>query len=265
MWSRIDRFLNATEKSQKSLVELNRELLAPPYGVKEGVLPILYVAVIIANQDELAIYENRVFKPRFTEEMIEHFVKRPDEFTFQRFRIAGLNSSIFKEYSKALFKDGKIRDLLGIAKPIANFVFSLPEYTLKTSRGLSKRSQAVRDVFRHSKSPVTLLVEEVPKALGYDLKGKDQGDSAVAGLSQDLTEILRELKYCLSGLKEEMRKLCAQALRFDKEISLEELRKSVYGRYIGLEYYTVDIDGQRAFILRLIQKKDATRHGLMAC
>jgi len=255
VWSRIDRYLDTTEKSQKSLVELNRELLAPPYGVKEGVLPILYVAVIIANQDELAIYENRVFKPRFTEEMIEHFVKRPDEFTFQRFRIAGLNSSIFKEYSKALFKDGKTRDLLGIAKPIANFVCSLPEYTLKTSRGLSKRSQAVRDVFRHSKSPVTLLVEEVPKALGYDLNGKDQDGSAVTGLSQDLTETLRELKYCFSELKDEMRKLCAQALHFDKEISLEELRKSVYGRYIGLEDYTIDRDGQRAFILRLIQKE----------
>jgi len=255
VWSRIDRFLDTTEKSQKSLVELNRKLLAPPYGIKEGVLPILYVAVIIANQDELAIYENRVFKPRFTEEMVEHFVKRPDEFTFQRFRIAGLNSSIFKEYSKALFKDGKTRDLLGIAKPIANFVCSLPEYTLKTSRGLSKRSQAVRDVFKCSKSPVTLLVEEVPQALGYNLKGKDQDDSAVAGLSQDLTETLRELKYCFLELKGEMRQLCAQALHFDKEISLEELRKLVYGRYIGLEDYTIDRDGQRAFILRLIQKE----------
>jgi len=118
VWTRIDKFLDTTEKSAKSLIELNRELLAPPYGIKEGVLPILYVAVIIANQDELAIYENRVFKPRFTEEMIEHFMKRPDEFTFQRFRIAGLNSSIFKEYSKALFRDGITRDLLGIAKPI---------------------------------------------------------------------------------------------------------------------------------------------------
>jgi len=257
VWSRIEAFLDSTEKSQKSLIELNRELLAPPYGLKEGVLAITYIAVIIANQDELAIYENRVFKPRFTEEMIEHFMKRPDEFTFQRFKIAGLNSSIFKEYSKALFKDGKPRDLLGVAKPIANFVFGLPEYTLKTSRGLTQRSQAVRDVFKLSKSPVTLLLEEVPRALGYDLKGRDQDAAAVSGLSQALTETLRNLKYCLSELKEEMRMLCAQGLHFDKNISLGELRKSVYGRYKGLEDYTIDRDGQRAFILRLIQKEDS--------
>ncbi len=254
VWTRIDNFLNTTEKSPKSLVELNRELLAPPYGIKEGVLPILYVAVIVADQHELAIYENRIFKPRFTPEMVEHFMKRPDEFTFQRFRIAGLNSSIFKEYSKALFEDGKTKGLLGVAKPIANFMAGLPEYTQKTARGISKRSQAVRDAFKLSKSPVTLLVEEVPKALGFKLKGTEQNDAAVAGLSQSLTETLRELKYCYAELKDEMCQLCAQALHFDKEISLKELRELAYGRYTGFEEYTIDRDGLRAFILRLIEK-----------
>jgi len=255
VWKRIDDFLDTTEKSPRSLIELNRELLAPPYGIKEGVLPILYVAVIVANQHELAIYENRIFKPRFTPEMVEHFMKRPDEFTFQRFRIAGLNSSIFKEYSKALFKNGKTKDLLGVAKPIANFMSSLPEYTQKTARGLSKQSQVVRDAFKLSKSPVTLLVEEVPKALGFELKGEGRDAAAVAGLSQALTETLRELKYCFPELKEEMCQLCAQALHFDKEISLTELRRLAYGRYSGFEEYTIDRDGLRAFILRLIERE----------
>lgn len=254
VWTRIDNFLDTTEKSPKSLIELNRELLAPPYGIKEGVLPILYVAVIVANQHELAIYEHRIFKPRFTPEMVEHFMKRPDEFTFQRFRIAGLNSSIFKEYSKALFKNGKTQDLLSVARPIAKFMSDLPEYTQKTARGISKQSQAVRDAFKLSKSPVTLLVEEVPKALGFEFKGKDQDATAVAGLSQALTETIRELKYCFSELKDEMCQLCAQALHFDKEISLKELRELAYGRYAGFEEYTIDRDGLRAFILRLIEK-----------
>ena len=254
VWTRIDDFFGTSEKSPKSLVDLNKELLAPPYGIKEGVLPILYIAVIIANQHELAIYENRIFKARFTPEMIEHFMKRPDEFTFQRFRIAGLNSSIFKEYSKALFENGKTKDLLGVAKPIAKFMSGLPEYTQKTSSGISKRSQTVRDAFKLSKSPVTLLVEEVPKALGFELKGKEQDDVAVTGLSQALTETLRELKHCFSELKGEMCQLCAQALYFDKKTSLKELRELAYGRYTGFEEYTIDRDGLRAFILRLIEK-----------
>ena len=257
VWTRIDEFLDTTEKSPKSLIELNIELLAPPYGIKEGILPILYVAVIVANQHELAIYENSMFKPRFTPEMVEHFMKRPDEFTFQRFRIAGINASIFKEYSKALFKNGKTQDLLGVAKPIAKFMHDLPEYTQKTSRGVSTRDQAVRDAFKLSKSPVTLLVEEVPKALGFELKGKEQDDAAVTGLSQALMKTLGNLKHCFQALKDQMQQLCAQALHFDKEISLDELRKLAYGRYKGLDEYTIDRDGQRAFILRLIQKEES--------
>ena len=266
VWARIDELLDSTEKAPKSLIELNRELLAPPFGIKEGVLPILYIAVIIANQHELAVYENRIFKPRFTPEMVEHFMKRPDEFTFQRFKIAGLNSSIFKEYSKALFNNGKTQDLLGVAKPIANFMSSLPEYTQKTSSGVSNQSLAVRDAFKLAKSPVTLLVNDVPKVLGFELRGKEQDDESVAGLSQALTETLRELKYCFSKLKDEMCQLCAQALHFDKELSLEELRRLAYGRYKGFEDYTIDRDGLRAFILRLIAREksdDAWFDGLL--
>ncbi|NNJ84350.1 MAG: hypothetical protein HKP13_05360 [Gammaproteobacteria bacterium] len=210
VWQRIDTFLDTTEKAPKSLIELNKVLFAPPYGIKAGVLPILFVAMILANQDELAIYQNNLYKPRLTEEMLEHFIKRPDEFSFQRFRIAGLKSSLFKEYAKALFADGETRDLLGIVRPIANFIAELPDYTQKTSRALSEPSQGVRDAFKLSKSPVALLFEEIPKALGYELKEKENDDAAVTGLSQALTESLRELKYCFAGLKNEMYRLCAQ-------------------------------------------------------
>ena len=255
VWNRINQFLNSAESTPKSLIELNVELLSPPYGLKEGVLPLLYVVSILANQDELVIYQNKVFKPQFTEEMAEHFLKRPDEFTFQRFRIEGLNSSIFKEYSKALFTDGKTRDLLSIAKPIAKFVFDLPDYTQKTTRGLSKRSQGVRDVFKLSKSPANLLVEDIPKALGYSLGFEVKSEVDLAGFSKDLTESLRELKYCFFNLRDGMRELCAQAFHLDKDTGVEELRKAVYGRYKGLEDYTIDRDGLKAFILRLVQNK----------
>lgn len=254
VWQRVNEFLDQTEKTPQALISLNTELLAPPYGIKEGVLPLIFVAVILANQHELAIYEGRVFRPRFTEEMIDRFLKRPDEFTFQRFKIAGLNASIFKEYSKVLYGDGKTRDLLSIAKPIASFMMDLPEYTQKTSKGLSHKAKSIRDVFRLSKSPVDLLAEEVPKALGYALKERNSADNDVTGLSHDLTEVLRELKYCLSDLKDEMRQLFAQAFHLDKKIPLEELRKRIYGRVCGLEGYTIDRDGQKAFIQRLIQK-----------
>ena len=86
VWQRIESFLESTEGEPRAFIELNKELMAPPYGVKAGLLPILYFAVYCTQKSSLAVYEQRIFKPSFTPDMLDRFVKRPDEFKFQRFR-----------------------------------------------------------------------------------------------------------------------------------------------------------------------------------
>ena len=63
VWRRIDQFLESTEDSPKSFADLNQVLMAPPYGVKAGILPIIYLATYCAQQQELAVYENRQYRP----------------------------------------------------------------------------------------------------------------------------------------------------------------------------------------------------------
>lgn len=256
VWQRIDAFLDGTEQQAKSLIELNLELIAPPYGIKEGILPILYMAVLMANQQELAIYENRVYTPYLSEEQIERFLKRPDVFTIQRFRITGLNQSIHQVYSSTLFNDGKQRSILALAKPIAKMVLSLPSYTQTTQAGLSSRAQAVRNVFKLSKSPIKLMLEELPKALGVNLDKARDDEDELSKLSKRLMETLRELQYCLPNLKNKFREMLAQAFSQGKDIELVDLREAVAGRCRGLEDYTIDRDGLKAFIQRALKSSD---------
>ena len=100
--------------------------------------------------------------------MLERFVKRPDEFEIQRFKISGLRASIFEQYSKVIHGDSKKRTLLELAKPLASFMGGLPEYTQKTRRGLSQTAIKVRTAFNLAKSPEKLLFEELPNALSID-------------------------------------------------------------------------------------------------
>ena len=168
VWLKIDDFLNITEKQPRSFAELNKTLLSPPYGVKAGVLPILYISAYLVYQHELALYEERRYRPIMTNEMLDRFVKRPDEFTFQRFRITGLRSSIYKEYSK-IIDAGSKQTVVQLVSPLAKFIGGLPTYTQKTrSSDLSKKAQSVRDAFQLAKSPEHLIFEDIPKALGYE-------------------------------------------------------------------------------------------------
>lgn len=254
VWVRINEFLDSTESEAKSFVELNKELMAPPYGVKAGILPILYIAVYVVYHFELALYENRRYRPFFTEEMLERFVKRPDEFEVQRFRIEGLKASIFEQYSEVIHGDKKKRTLLELAKPLATFMGALPEYTQNTRRGISKIAQEVRTTFNLAKSPQRLLLQDLPKALGFENLQEKATDKELAAFSQSLTEILRELRDAYESLLTKQRQLLAQAFSIDPSLEISEHRKVIAGKCHGLENFTVDTQGLRAFIMRLTKE-----------
>ena len=251
VWKRINDFLDSTEKQARSFSELNAELLAPPYGVKAGLLPILYIAAYLIYQHELAIYEQRRYKPYFTEEMLDRFVKRPDEFQIQRFRISGLRASIFKQYSKVIHGDSKKRTLLELAKPLATFMGELPEYTQKTRRGLSQKAIKVRTAFDLAKSPEILLFEELPEKLGFNIINTKLSNEQLEEFSQTLTETLRELRDSYHNLINKQKELVAQAFNINSKLSLEDVRKRLAGNCYGLENYTIDLQGLRAFIMRI--------------
>lgn len=251
VWKRIEAFLDSTEKESKSFADLNNELIAPPYGVKAGLLPILYFAAYLVNQHEVAVYEQRRYRPYFTEEMLERFVKRPDEFEVQRFKITGLRASIFEQYSKVIHGDNKKRTLLELAKPLATFMGGLPEYTQTTRRGLSAKTLKVRAAFNLAKSPEKLLFEELPNALGFNVLAAESSEKNLEVFSQSLVEALRELKAAYSALLQKQQTLMAQAFNVNPALPLKEIRKILAGNFHGLENFTVDVKGLRAFIMRV--------------
>lgn len=248
-WKLVEEFLGTTEFQAKPFTEINAQLLSPPYGVKAGILPILWLAVYLVNEKELALYEERRYIPGFTVESLERFVKRPDLFTLQRFRIEGMRASIFKQY-KEIVRGKEPESVLDIAKPLADFMGGLPEFTLKTKVGLSKKAIAVRDAFNLAKSPDKLIFEGLPKALGFsELSQTNEKD--LEGFSEALTDVLRELKNAHSKLQDSLKERIAGSLGLDSSVGLEQMRIQSCGRCHGLENYTLDAQGVRGLLLRI--------------
>ena len=227
--------------------------MSPPYGVKAGVLPILYIAAYLVYQHELALYEERRYRPLMTRDMLHRFVKRPDEFTFQRFRITGLRSSIYREYSK-IIATGSRQTVVQLVSPLAKFIGELPTWTQKTrSAELSPKAQAVRDAFQLAKSPEYLMFEDLPKALGYETE-LARKQPQLEGLALALQDCLQELKDAYPNMVRQQQKMLAEAFHMNGDTGLSDLRQQTAGRYQGLEQHTVDVDGLRAFIKRITKK-----------
>ena len=253
VWAEIDAFLARTEVQEQSFVELNSTLMAAPYGVKAGFLPILYISAFLVNQHELAIFENNTYRPTFTQEMVERFIKAPSAFTFQRVRVEGARASIFEQYVEALEIGGGKKTLLDLAKVIAGIFGKLPDYTLKTQDNrLSKEIKEVRTVFQLARSPESLLLRELPQALGYP--GADElneNPDAFAGFAQKLREVIRNLKNVHIEMKNGQCELICLAFGQERGTGISELRKVMLERFQGLEAHTADTTGARKLIMCL--------------
>ena len=246
-WAEIEEFLNSTEQKARPFSDLDGILTSTPFGLKNGVLPVLYLAAYFVHQDELALYEDGQYLPTLSKDVLERFVKTPELFKVQLFRIEGIRATIFKEYMTALFTDGKTRSVVQAIKPLATFVGGLNEYTQKTS-DLPEYAKAFRNAFHLSKSPEQLLFEGIPQALGFEIRATEQ--AKFDGYVERLKDTLSALKHAYSKMLDSQQQLLAQALRLKANATIPEMRR-ISGRYVGLEAYTVDTDGLKAFINRL--------------
>ena len=252
VWSRIDEFYAETENRALTFAELEKVLTRAPFGVKKGVLPILYLASYLVNESELALYEEGRYLPSISKDALERFVKTPSLFQVQRFRIEGVRSSIFKQYVRALFRDENERTVIQAIKPLASFVADLNEFTQKTTDGISPQTRRFRSAFSTAKSPERLLFEDIPRALGVRLDSFEENDEGT--YIEAIQECIRQLKNAYSKMLAGQQGLLAQALQLEPNSTLDEIRNRT-GRYQDLQRLTVDTDGLKAFINRLVEDK----------
>jgi hypothetical protein len=252
MWAEIDQFLEATELGRLPFSELERRLTRVPYGVKKGVLPLIYALTLLINKDELAIYEDDLYTSTVTDELLERLARRPHTFSVQRFRLKGLRAALLDEYAAVLFTEQKQSlTLLKIAQPLVQFIAALPDYAKRT-KSVSPMAQNIRSAILYSKSPAALVFRDLPIACGYpDFSGLATDELAAKGFADILIIGLRELQGAYVELSQDMKSLFASALGADLSVNLRDLRRLVGGRYAGLERYSMDADGLSAFVRRL--------------
>ncbi len=249
VWNRFDELFAASEVNPVSAERLMNDLASPPFGLKRGVFPVIFLHYYLVHQHEIALYDEGTYSPRLTFEHLERMVRRPDLFAFQRFRIEGVRAMLFNEYSKALFTEARISlTVLGIAKPLTRFVLDLDDYTQKTRR-LSATTLRVRQAFFLSKSPEKLLFDELPKACGFD------ADADLSGFAEKLINCLRELKNAQAALLTYMQSALCGCFGLPDGTPIDELRALLPGRYRGLDEYTVDTKGLKSFIRRMTDRR----------
>jgi hypothetical protein len=221
VWQAVENFCLAAKDRQQSLDLLYRQLEKPPYGIKQGIIPLLIAAVLIHRIDDVSFYKDGIFVPILSSEHFELLVKDPSRYSVKYIEVIGLRAQVFKELESVLRSSVQgqsttIRNstLLSVVKPLFQFENRLPAYTKKTER-MSERARLVLKSFGNAQEPDVLIFSTLPIACGLPPIGSESQASDTIDLPRELrirlVQVLQEIQSVYENLLIECKSLLHSA------------------------------------------------------
>jgi hypothetical protein len=248
---RIRDIVRESPDTRVNVASLFEDLRRPPYGVRDGIIPLLLTVFAVAHDKDVAFYKDGTFLREMTGETMLVLTKAPERFEIQYCRIAGVRAALLDKLVSVL--DLKRRDatrveLLDVVKPLCVFVAQLPTYVLNTKR-LSRTTLSVRDTILNAREPTKLVFEDLPNACGFEPVSTREGGTAVKPFVRALKTALDELRAAYPELIERLRVRVKQ--EFMQPGSLNQFRTLLASR---VEYVLLSVSEPklRAFCLRLL-------------
>lgn len=161
VWEAIERLVfQATEPL--ALPDLYEQLRAAPYGIADGVLPVLLATFRRVREGDTSLYREGLFLAEEKEADWELLLRRPDMFAIADSRVTGARLAVVERIAQATKVEPQ---LVPVVRRLLRMQAGLPEFTQQTRR-LPAAALALRDAFQQAKAPEYLLFKSVPAALG---------------------------------------------------------------------------------------------------
>lgn len=198
--------------------------IAPPFGVKQGVLPVFLTAFLLAHKANVAVYKDGMFTPRLSDADVDEYLQDPSRFTLRWIAIDEDKNQILEGIAKLLSEIGEksgSSDPLEAARGLVAMVYNLPEWTRRTHR-LGETAKSIRDMLLKASDPHKVLFVDLASLLGAT-----DGKSYIKALRGPLQELASAYSRMLGNVESKM--LEALDATRDDLGSLRERAKSVAG------------------------------------
>jgi len=173
VWTEIERFFVDPSDRPKSVEDLVDRLTAPPIGLREGVLPLLLTAGMVAFGRTLALREIVDGRARYVDDiqpsLIEKMCEEPKRFELE---VPALTRGQLRNLEKMIRclvgeLDPQEPDLLrGLYDALLEWRSGLPPTAL-SARGLGEHADLLQPLLRKKTfDPLDFLLRELPRVLG---------------------------------------------------------------------------------------------------
>lgn len=205
----LDYIMNNADRTI-AVSELFERWKEPPFGLKDGLMPILGVAFILSQREKLAVYRDGLFRARFDDVDVELLAKDASFIQLRWMDINDVSRRLLSEMADIVRELDSTNSLvhlepIDVARGLVAIYDQLPTWTKRTMR-LSTNAVRVRDLFKRAKDPNKFLFDDIPGTLGEDvtLSNKEGLKRIVAAVRDGLEELVEAYPSMLHRLRDIM-------------------------------------------------------------
>ena len=200
-WDAMDRTIFANDIERVQLVDLFDTLSGVPYGIPDGLHPVIFVAFYLLYQDELFLYRDNTFVPDVRAAHLELLQRRPDLFSVSGARLTGTRKAVVERLAAGLNRPAKTASVVRALYAVLNL---LPPITQRTAQIDDQMAVAMRDALLDASEPEKLLFNQLPACLGLDPFKQGQRRP------KDMDLFFERMNRSLDVLREHASKLLAE-------------------------------------------------------
>jgi hypothetical protein len=215
LWQAADGFFGSAGAAGATLRALFDLWQAPPYGLRDGLFPVLAIAYVLSRADKLAIYLDEVFQPRLSSLLTDRLTQDPSCIRVRWSTVSDFHRRILCGVAEAIASHGGLSGGHGVVEPLeiarglVGVITGLKPWTLKTGR-LSPTAVQVRNLAKLANDPNKFLLDDIPAVFGDpNLNGAGRADDAVPIISA----VRSGLDELVGAYPEMLRELAATMLR----------------------------------------------------
>lgn len=194
LWDAASSYLEKLQSRTVAFSEIFNIWRAPPFGVKDGLLPTLGVAYLLSKRDTLAFYRQGIFQARFTDLDVDYLVKDPADIQLRWMDLSKTSRKLLSEMAgvvRELDENNSLTDLtpIDVARGLITIYENLQPWTKRTMR-LSQNAIQVRDIFKKAKDPNRFLFDDLPSTIGGKTHkgGTERNTKTIASIRSGLKE-----------------------------------------------------------------------------
>ena len=251
-WKKAIEHLRESSYRTVSLSEIYDIWRAPPFGIKDGLLPVLAVAFLMTQSGSLAYYRDRIFQARLSDLDIDYLIRDPNDIQVRWMDLSANSRRLLSSMAdivRDLDSENTLINLqpIDVAKGLVAIYDRLPLWVGRTQR-LSSTAKRLRQLFKQANDPNKLVFDDIPNVLATDSSDGDK--VATERIAKQVCDGLIELQQAYPAMLHRLRDILLAELQVPNtsEATLAELRERATNiRELGGDHRL------EAFIVRIAQ------------